>query len=152
MYVHLHMYMYEQYYEYLFWKVPCIISKFNFMLQSLQNRYYHSASWRKIIYPFDSYDKHGYYSWTFLFNGELLYGNKYSESVFICPCHLFTNDFSDGDYVYCTSKMMMRGPCRNFSEPLPRETLWETGSIRNPSNTTATCIRQQLYSSIHLLL
>ena len=39
------------------------------MLQSLQNRYNYSTSWRKIIYPFDSYDKHGYYTWTFLFNG-----------------------------------------------------------------------------------
>jgi len=50
------------------------------------------------------------------------------------PCHLFTNDFSDEDYMYCTSKMMMRGPCRNFCEALPRETLWETGSIRNPTD------------------
>lgn len=71
--------------------------------------------------------------------GYCIASNKDGESAFVCPHHLFTNNFSNGDYVHCTSTTTtttMSGP--NSSEALPEGVSWETGSNRNWSNATAT--------------
>ena len=47
----------------------------------------------------------------------LLQGNEDGKSAFICPCHLFTNDITDVDYVYHMSTATTRGH-RDLSEAL----------------------------------
>jgi len=54
---------------------------------------------------------------------------RQTAANFICPCHLSTNDFSDGDYVLLHTNNEDEWP-RDFSKALP-ETATEVGATHN---------------------
>jgi len=59
----------------------------------------------------------------------LMYSNKDGESAFICPCHLFTDDFSDGN-TYTEHQQWQEAERLQWSFARVRWAATETGEIR----------------------
>lgn len=68
--------------------------------------------------------------------GDTAYRLRENFHLFMPSFHQW---FGNGDYIYTVRQLMMRGPGTSARLCQRESWLWETGSNRNESNTTATC-------------